>query len=115
VLLLGRSSDGSSGPRTVSGVTQHAPRRSWARGALAVVGRPVLWPTAARQWLRAMPRGWWRRPPFLPRPDRAYLRFRLETQYGTGGAPAARDLVTYLEWCRADERANRARARAARR
>jgi len=35
--------------------------------------------------------------PFLPVPDRAYVRFRLETQYGTHGAPAPRDLVTYLE------------------
>jgi hypothetical protein len=73
----------------------------------AVLARPVLWPTAIRQWKRATPRGWWRRPPFLPRPDREYLRFRLETQYGTDGAPAAKDLATYLEWCRAEHRRNR--------
>jgi hypothetical protein len=51
--------------------------------------------------------GWWRRPPFVPRPDRAYLRFRLETQYGTGAGDAAKptadDVVSYLAWCR-DER-----------
>jgi hypothetical protein len=82
---------------------------------LAVAARPALWPTAASQLMRATPRGWWRRPPFLPRPDREYLRFRLETQYGADGAPAARDLVTFLEWCRADERAIRVRARATRR
>lgn len=51
------------------------------------------------------PLGWWRRPPYLPLPDRAYLRFRLETQYGEGGAPRPGDLVTYLDWCRAEERA----------
>jgi hypothetical protein len=48
--------------------------------------------------------GWWRRPPFLPVPPRAYLRFRIQTQYGTDGAPSAADLVTYLEWCRAQRR-----------
>ena len=41
--------------------------------------------------------------PFLPIPDRAYLRFRLETQYGADGAPEPRDLTTYLRWCRAQD------------
>ena len=44
-----------------------------------------LWATALRQGVRMCPPGWWRRPPFLPLPDREYLRFRLETQYGSGG------------------------------
>jgi hypothetical protein len=43
------------------------------------------------------------------------VRFRLETQYGRDGQPAPRDLVTYLEWCRAERRANGAAARDARR
>lgn len=38
--------------------------------------------------------------PFLPLPDRGYLRFRVETQYGADGTPDPRDVVTYLEWCR---------------
>ena len=51
--------------------------------------------------LRLAPRGWWRTKPFLPLPDRAYLRFRLQTQYGDSShEPAPRDLVAYLEWCR---------------
>ena len=33
------------------------------------------------------PPGWWRRAPFTPRPDRAYLRFRTETAYGPGARP----------------------------
>ena len=71
------------------------------RGALAVAARPWLWPTALRQARRLVAPGWWRRPPFVPRPDRAYLRFRTETQYGGDGAvPAAADVVSYLEWCR---------------
>jgi hypothetical protein len=67
----------------------------------AVAGRPDLWITAGRQ-LRVMtsPR-WWERWPFLPLPDRAYLRFRRETAYGSDGLPVpAADVVGYLEWCR---------------
>jgi hypothetical protein len=96
----------------VQRVRRAGSRPSWARAVAAVIARPVLWPTAARQWMRATPRGWWRRPPFLPRPSRDYLRFRLETQYGADGAPAPRDLVTYLEWCRAEQRRNRRGVRA---
>jgi hypothetical protein len=33
-------------------------------------------------------------------PDRAYLRFRLETAYGPDQAPVPDDLVAYLRWCR---------------
>ena len=47
---------------------------------------------------------WWRRAPFLPIPDADYLRFRLETQYGTGGAPDPDDVVVYLRWCREHDR-----------
>ena len=35
------------------------------------------------------PRGWWRRPPFLPVPTARYLAFRLETAYGPRRAPTA--------------------------
>jgi hypothetical protein len=72
------------------------------RGAALVAFRPSLWPIAARQARRLARPQWWRRPPFLPVPDRDYLRFRFETQYGTGTGtrPDPRDLVTYLEWCR---------------
>lgn len=77
------------------------------RAALAVLAHPGLWPTALRQVRRLAPRGWWRRPPFLPVPSREYLRFRLETAYGgPGDGPiAGEDLVTYLRWCRAVDRA----------
>ena len=36
----------------------------------------------------------------MPTPDPDYLRFRLETQYGTDQAPDPADVVTYLHWCR---------------
>lgn len=72
-------------------------------GALAVAGavaaRPRLWPAALRQ-VRGLARpGWWRRPPFVPLPDRDWMAFRLTTAYGDPGAalvPA--DVVTWLEW-----------------
>ena len=69
---------------------------------MAVIVRPRLWPTAVGQALRLAPRGWWRRRPFLPLPDPAYLRFRMQTQYGGDQprTPVPHDLVAYLEWCR---------------
>jgi hypothetical protein len=77
-----------------------APWSFWLRAALLVVARPALWRTALRQAQRLARPAWWRRPPFLPLPDPAYLQFRFETQYGTEARPDPRDLVTYLEWCR---------------
>jgi hypothetical protein len=83
--------------------THRAPRRSWLLAAGVVAVRPWLWGIALRSVGRLARPAWWRRTPFLPIPDRAYLRFRLETQYGAGGAPAPRDLATYLGWCRAHD------------
>jgi hypothetical protein len=79
-------------------------RGSWVRAVAAVLAHPRLWTTAVRQATSATPPRWWRRPPFLPVPDRAYLRFRLETHYGDDAAPDAGDLVRYLEWCRGGRR-----------
>ena len=67
----------------------------------AVLRRPGLWPTAARQAAVLAPRGWWRRRPFLPVPDAEYLRFRMVTAYGMPDRePEPGDVVTYLRWCR---------------
>jgi hypothetical protein len=72
-----------------------------ARAAPAVLARPWLWPTAVVQLFVMAPKGWWRQSPFLPVPDRDYLRFRLETMYGDPShPPRGEDLVTYLKWCR---------------
>jgi hypothetical protein len=75
---------------------------SWlARAALAVARRPALWGVAVVQLVRLAPRGWWRRWPPVPAPDPAYLRFRLQTQYGDPDrAPEPADVVAYLQWCR---------------
>ena len=79
-----------------------------AGAALAALARrPRLWPTAVAQGIRLVPRGWWRRPPFLPVPDRAYVAFRRTTQYGGARAPiVGDDLVQYLAWCRSLRRAS---------
>jgi hypothetical protein len=75
------------------------------RSAAAVLGEPGLWPTAARQVGRLTVPGWWRRPPFLPLPDRDYLGFRLQTMYGDAArTPEADDLLTWLRWCRQFDR-----------
>jgi hypothetical protein len=77
---------------------------TWGLRAIAVVVRhPSLWWIALRQARRLAPPRWWRRPPFLPLPDREYLRFRMVTQYGDADhAPEPEDLVSYLRWCRSE-------------
>jgi len=72
--------------------------------ARVLVAHPTLWPTAARQVARMVAPRWWRRPPFLPLPDPAYVRFRLETQYGGAASVDPDDLIAYLEWCRTSDR-----------
>jgi hypothetical protein len=72
----------------------------WLRAGVAVARRPGLWPTAVAQAVRLARPRWWKRPPFLPVPDPEYVRFRLQTAYGSQGTPAAGDLVAYLKWCR---------------
>jgi hypothetical protein len=77
---------------------------SWGLRALVVVARhPSLWGIGLRQLRRLAAPGWWRRVPFLPLPDPAYLRFRLVTQYGDPEHdPEPEDLVAYLRWCRTE-------------
>lgn len=77
-------------------------RRWLVAAVLAVLRHPSLWAIGLRQALVLARPGWWRRAPFLPLPDPAYLRFRLETAYGGHGdrPPGPGDLVTYLRWCR---------------
>jgi hypothetical protein len=76
-------------------------RRWWVRTVAAVAVHPSLWLTAIGQLRRLAVPGWWRRPPFLPQPDPAYLRFRLVTAYGAERPPDPADVVTYLRWCKA--------------
>ena len=44
-------------------------------------------------------RGWWRRAPFLPLPDRTYLRWRMHTAYGEHDTvPPAEDVIRFARW-----------------
>ena len=67
----------------------------------SLVRRPSTWWPAVVSAIRFAPRGWWRRPPFLPMPDERYWRFRMETAFGDeDAAPDLDDLVTAMRWTR---------------
>ena len=70
------------------------------RGVIGtMMRRPSLWVEGLRASAAVAPGGWWRRPPFLPRPDRAYMDWRLHTAYGDAGSQVQpEDLVSYLQW-----------------
>jgi hypothetical protein len=54
-----------------------------------------------RAYVVHVPSGWYRRFPFVPVPDRAWIRFRLQTAYGDPAQPPdPDDVVTWLEWSR---------------
>jgi hypothetical protein len=73
----------------------------WWPAVSAVLRRPRLWPAGARAYVVHVPRRWYRHAPFLPVPDRAWMRFRLQTAYGDPDhAPDPEDVVTWLEWSR---------------
>lgn len=74
----------------------------------AVAVRPWLWTTALRQVFTLAAPGWWHRWPPVPAPDPAYLRFRLQTQYGDAERePEPADVVSYLHWCRGERKVAR--------
>ena len=77
------------------------PLRAFLPAATRVVCTPSVWGVALRQLGAMSPPRWWRRAPFAPRPDPAYVRFRTETAYGPEARPAPGDLVAYLRWCKA--------------
>jgi hypothetical protein len=44
-------------------------------------------------------REWWRHAPFLPLPDRTYVRWRMHTAYGEYDAvPPVEDVIRYARW-----------------
>lgn len=68
----------------------------------AIVARPRLWPVALGTAGSLISRSWWRHRPFVPVPDRQWLKFRIVTAYGGDGGTAisADDVITFLEWKR---------------
>ncbi|MDT8368813.1 MAG: hypothetical protein RQ745_06370 [Longimicrobiales bacterium] len=55
-------------------------------------------------------RGWYRRPPFLPLPSRAYMRWRMDTAYGHPDAvPSIGEFEDFVVWAARMRRATRRR------
>ncbi len=66
---------------------------------LLALKRPGLWPALLSAAWAFRPRGWYRKPPFLPLPSRAYMSWRLETAYGDADAvPPEDELVRFITW-----------------
>ena len=80
-------------------------RGSWTALTLTLATHALARPRLALDLLAAAwafrRRGWWTHPPFLPLPDRAYLRWRMYTAYGDETAvPPARDIERFARWRR---------------
>lgn len=78
---------------------------SWIRLALRLAGRAIVNPRVAVDLLSAAwafrRRHWWRKPPFLPLPDRTYLRWRMYTAYADESAvPPIDDVIRFARWRR---------------
>lgn len=73
----------------------------FARLTLKALVRPRLAVDLLRLAWSVRARGWWRRPPFLPLPPRAYTRWRMFTAYGDERAvPPVDDVVNFARWRR---------------
>jgi len=84
-------------------VTQ-APR-SWGRLVLTLTFRAAVNPRLALDLVKTIwafrRRDWWRQSPFLPVPDRTYLRWRMFTAYADEDAvPPAEDVIAFARWRR---------------
>ena len=78
---------------------------TWSALTLRLAARAVVRPRLALDLLRTAwafrRRDWYRRAPFLPIPDRAYLRWRMHTAYADEVAvPPAEDVVRFARWRR---------------
>jgi hypothetical protein len=78
---------------------------SWSALLLRLTARAVVNPRLALDLLRTVwafrRRRWWAEPPFLPLPDRTYLRWRMYTAYADELAvPPVGDVVRFVRWRR---------------
>jgi hypothetical protein len=79
--------------------------RPWLSLTSRLMWRGVLRPRLALDLLKTAwafrRRRWWASPPYLPLPDRAYLRWRMYTAYGNEDAvPPVEDVVRFARWRR---------------
>ncbi|HMA44762.1 MAG TPA: hypothetical protein VKO86_12125 [Gemmatimonadales bacterium] len=80
-------------PASWTALIAHLTLRAAVRPRLAVDLLRLTWSFRAR--------GWYRRPPFLPLPPRAYIRWRMFTAYGDEAAvPPVEDVVRFAKWRR---------------
>ncbi|GIU83286.1 MAG: hypothetical protein KatS3mg008_0061 [Acidimicrobiales bacterium] len=76
-------------------------RERWVAAVAALAAKPSLWWTALVTGFAHLRWAWWRTAPHLPRPHPDWLRFRLETAYGsTVARPDPEEVTEWLEWCR---------------
>lgn len=78
---------------------------SWAGLIAQLTLRAAVNPRLAVDLLRTAwafrRRDWWAAPPFLPLPDRTYLRWRMYTAYADEAAvPPAADVIRFARWRR---------------
>jgi len=78
---------------------------TWPRLVLHLALRGVASPRLGIDLVRTgwafRRRQWWRVAPFLPAPDRDYLRWRMETAYGDADAvPSLEDVISFARWRR---------------
>jgi len=78
---------------------------TWLSLTLRLAAHAAVSPRLAVDLLRTMwafrRRAWWRQPPFLPLPDREYLRWRMYTAYGDEAAiPPVQDVIGFARWRR---------------
>jgi len=78
---------------------------SWLGLTARLSARALVNPRLAVDLLRTAwafrRRDWWRKAPFLPLPDRGYLKWRMYTAYADENAvPPAEDVVRFARWRR---------------
>lgn len=80
-------------------------RGSWGALTARLAVRALVNPRLAVDLLRTAwafrRRRWWGLPPFLPLPDRSYLRWRMYTAYADEDAvPPIEDVIRFARWRR---------------
>ena len=78
---------------------------TWSSLVLRLAVRAVVNPRLAVDLLRTAwafrRRRWWAAAPFVPIPDRTYLRWRMYTAYASEGAvPPVEDVIRFARWRR---------------
>jgi len=81
---------------------------SWSRLSLRLAARAVIRPALGLALLRVAwrfrSRNWYTRFPFLPVPDRTYVRWRMYTAFGDYDAvPSPDEIERYAKWAVSDQ------------